>query len=341
MHTVSIDQSEVIESRQQKVLTNGWMGEGSKSLRIPSCSTTPPVSPNNRRRSLGVLRTPAWSLRMYRDPNKTEFSPRSPSSTRRRSLVLPLPHVPGESSPCFLRRKPLVSPDVSELTTPKVSMNLSKSAEELDNSCDERLDLQVGNTTQSEDNHGFDSEPREMKTDSEEEFQDFRPRLRSRSLDDSCTQARKNVLQNLIERPQNPPRKDRRKSFEVWLTGKEQETIRKLQMLTLEKQRATEEEAKRKEQRKGKTYEEWLDDKNNMAVVKDAGSSFKNEGMSKEERQLIAKRRYEKWLMEKETLDLEKEREMLEEAKLKTIEMRKKYEEKKKKRIKVLISSPF
>ena len=183
-----------------------------------------------------------------------------------------------------------------------------------------------------------------MKQTNSEEFEDFRPRLRSRSLGDSRTQARENALQNFLERPHNAPQKgreSRRKPFEVWLTDKEEETVRKLQMLALEKQRAIEEEAKRKEQRKGKTYEEWLDDKNNMPVVKNAGLSVKQEGTSKEEKQVIAKRRYEKWLMEKETRDLQKEREMLEKAKLKTIEMRRKYEETKKKRLKFLMSSPF
>lgn len=64
--------------------------------------------------------------------------------------MLPRRHVPGESSPRFLRRKVLVSPDVTGLTS-KDSMNLSQSAEELHNSCDEQQsELQVENSEQSE-----------------------------------------------------------------------------------------------------------------------------------------------------------------------------------------------
>ena len=132
----------------------------------------------------------------------------------------------------------------------------------------------------------------------------------------------------------------RRKSFEVWLTEKEQETIRKFQMLALERQRASEDEAKRKTQRKGKTYKEWLSDKN-MAATKEEDSNEKLEEITKQERQEIAERRYEKWLMEKEMQAIEREREMLKEAKLKTIEMRKKYEERKKNQLRFLKSSHF
>lgn len=177
---------------------------------------------------------------------------------------------------------------------------------------------------------------------SDDEFEDFRPRLRSRSLDDYRSQARDNILQNrqraqLYERDKR--KESRRKSFEVWLGEKEQETIKRLQMLALEKQRTAEGEAKRKEQRKGKTYEEWLNDKNNHATVK--CSSEKQDETTKIERQEAAKRRYDKWLMEKETQALEKEKEMLELARLKTIKMRKEQEEKKKNRLKFMTRSLF
>lgn len=174
--------------------------------------------------------------------------------------------------------------------------------------------------------------------------EEFRPRLRSRSLDDLTTTARENVLnRHQISHHEASKRENsRRKSFEVWLTEKEQETMRKLQMLALEKQRASEEEAKRKVQRKGKTYKEWLSDKNNMAAVRGEGSTEKLEEITKQERQEIVKRRYDKWLMEKEMETIEKEREMLKEAKLKTIEMRKKYEERKRNnKLRFLRSSNF
>ena len=184
---------------------------------------------------------------------------------------------------------------------------------------------------------------KDINADSDEEFEGFRPRLRSRSLDDSRTMAREHVLnRGQRSHPQVSKRENcRRKSFEVWLTEKEQETIRKLQMLALERQRASEDEAKRKTQRKGKTYKEWLSDKNNMAAAKDEDSNEKLEEITKQERQEIAKRRYEKWLMEKEMQAIEREREMLKEAKLKTIEMRKKYEERKKNQLRFLKSSHF
>ena len=185
-----------------------------------------------------------------------------------------------------------------------------------------------------------------INSSSDATFEDFRPRLRSRSLDDSRTMARENVLQhvNRGKRSQQElprPRENRRKSFEVWLTEKEQETIRKLHMLALEKQRASEDDAMRKGQRKGKTYEEWLSDKNNMAAVKDESSGLKYDETMRHERQEIAKCRYNKWLMEKEMRALEVEQEMLKEAKLKTIEMRKKYEERKKNKLRFLKSSLF
>lgn len=155
--------------------------------------------------------------------------------------------------------------------------------------------------------------------------------------------AREHVLnRGQLSHPQASKRENsRRKSFEVWLTEKEQETMRKLQMLALERQRASEDEAKSKTQRKGKTYKEWISDKNNMAAAKDEGSNEKLEEITKQERQEIAKRRYEKWLMEKEMQAIEREREMLKEAKLKTIEMRKKYEERKKNKLRFLKSLHF
>lgn len=115
--------------------------------------------------------------------------------------------------------------------------------------------------------------------------------------------------------------------------------MKRLQMLSLKKQRTAEEEAKRKEQRKGKTYEEWLNDKDNMATVKCC--SEKQDETTKIERQKAAKRRYDKWLMEKETQALEKEKEMLELARLKTRKMRKEQEEKKKNKPKLLTHSFF
>ena len=99
---------------------NGWIGSGSKlaTPRIPMCPATPPASPSIRRRSLGVLKTPAWGLRTYRDPDKAENNNSSPSS-RRRSLVLPVRYIQGEQSPCSSRRKSLVSPDITDLTGSK------------------------------------------------------------------------------------------------------------------------------------------------------------------------------------------------------------------------------
>ena len=187
---------------------------------------------------------------------------------------------------------------------------------------------------------------RQNVDNSDEEFEEFRPRLRSRSLDEYRSQARQNVLENLhrnvrLNHESSKPRENRRKSFEVWLTEKEHENIRQLQMLALKRQRQAEEDAKRKEQRKGKTYEEWLSEKNNMAAMKDENSEEEQQEIMKEERQQTSKRRYEKWLMEKEAKALEKEKEMLKEAKLKTIEMRKKYEEKKKNKLRFLKSSHF
>lgn len=180
----------------------------------------------------------------------------------------------------------------------------------------------------------------------DDEFDDFRPRLRSRSLDDSRTLARENVLHNFNrqKRSYHEPSKrkeSRRKSFEVWLTDKEQDTIRKLQILALERQQASEDELKRKEQRRGKTYEEWLSEKSNVAAVKNDSSSLKQDETTKQGRQEISKRRYDKWLMEKETQALEEEREMLKDAKMKTIEMRKKYDERKKNKLRFLRSSLF
>jgi hypothetical protein len=111
--------------------------------------------------------------------------------------------------------------------------------------------------------------------------------------------------------------------------------------LALERQQASEDELKRKEQRRGKTYEEWLSEKSNVAAVKNDSSSLKQDETTKQGRQEISKRRYDKWLMEKETQALEEEREMLKDAKMKTIEMRKKYDERKKNKLRFLRSSLF
>ena len=182
-----------------------------------------------------------------------------------------------------------------------------------------------------------------VKLNNADSDEEFRPRLRSRSLDDLTTIARQNVLNRhqLSQHEASKRENSRRKSFEVWLTEKEQETMRKLQMLALEKQRASEDGAKGKVQRKGKTYKEWLSDKNNMAAVKDEGPNEKVDEITKQERQEIAKCRYDKWLMEKEMKAIEREQDMLKEAKLKTIEMRKKYEERKKNKLRFLKSSYF
>ena len=104
-------------------MDNGWIDSGSTKdpLPIPMCPGTPPVSPSMRRRSLGVLRTPAWSLRTYRDVEEMETT--GGLSLRRRSLVLPVRHVEGRQQP---RRKSLVSLDVTELTGPRYSTNTNQ-----------------------------------------------------------------------------------------------------------------------------------------------------------------------------------------------------------------------
>lgn len=101
---------------------NGWIGLGSKQdpPSILMCPATPPVYPSLRRRSLGVLTTPAWGLRTYRDPEKIVINGSGSLSLRRRSLVLPARHMEGNQQP---RRKSLVSPDVTELTAPRDCTN--------------------------------------------------------------------------------------------------------------------------------------------------------------------------------------------------------------------------
>lgn len=116
-------------------------------------------------------------------------------------------------------------------------------------------------------------------------------------------------------------------------------------MLALEKQRESEEALRKLDQRKGKTYAEWLCEKNNMAAAKSEICSHAKNDESKtqqENRQDMAKRRYDKWLMDKEIKALEEEREMLKQAQLKTIEMRKSYEKSRKHtKLRFLKSSKF
>lgn len=157
-----------------------------------------------------------------------------------------------------------------------------------------------------------------------------------RSHEDNCDQGMEGEVKcanREVNYYKGKCRESRRISFEDWLTDKEQESLRLLQSLQLEKMKALEDETKKKEQRNGgKTYEAWLVEKKKMMVAtKDNFVDDKEDETIKQERQEIARRRYDKWLMDKETKALAKELEMLRQEKLKTIEMRKKYEERKRK----------
>ena len=170
-------------------------------------------------------------------------------------------------------------------------------------------------------------------TNPDEEVEEFRPRLRSRSLEDFRLAAREKVL----EARERDKRKDsRRKSFEVWLSDKQHEMTQKMNVLALEKRREAAEETGKRLSRKGKSYEDWLREKGRGELARKQtepearGSETKNETHG---RQRVAQARYEKWLSDKEMEALERETSLLKKAERKTIEMRKKYEEREKLRM--------
>ena len=122
-------------------------------------------------------------------------------------------------------------------------------------------------------------------------------------------------------------RSSRRKTFEMWLTDKEAALVRK-QTLMAEKAKQ-EAMAKRKEanwrQSKGKTYEEWLEEK----------GEFREEEMLKgkpgeqtEARKAEALRKYQEWLRSKDEEALAREDQLRRQAAEKYSESKQKRDEK-------------
>ena len=145
-------------------------------------------------------------------------------------------------------------------------------------------------------------------------------------MDESEQQEREEVTNtHEIEKNKNC----RRKSFEVWLTDKEKQIIREMNMKAMKREEAA--ARKKAERRKSchhaKTYEEWLNEKSQQFEVKKHTwlESHCDENKKGNERRRISQDRYEKWLFEKEMQALRREQQKLQEAERKAIELRRKY----------------
>ena len=120
----------------------------------------------------------------------------------------------------------------------------------------------------------------------------------------------------------------RRKSFEVWLTEKENQIIKEMNVKAMRKKEESLEEWKRRQQRHGKSHEVWLEEKSREGARKHAWIERRaSEEHREADRRRISQERYDKWLFEKEMEALRKEQNMLRDARKKTTMMRKKFTE--------------
>lgn len=142
------------------------------------------------------------------------------------------------------------------------------------------------------------------------------------SDDDSSSKEENEKLAKFLKNSKS----DRRKTFEMWLTDKEAQQIRRQTALAgMAKQEAI---RKRKEahwrQINGKTHQEWLEElrSDNMK------SREPTEGEQSDERKVEAIRKYQEWLRAKDEEALKREDQLRKEAAAKFTESQQKRDEK-------------
>lgn len=121
----------------------------------------------------------------------------------------------------------------------------------------------------------------------------------------------------------------RRKSYQQWLTEKELNHLKKLFANAQEDAKTNEKDAK---WQKGKTFEEWLEDKRKemereKEKEKDVEENQKMEEDKRHQRKRMSQAKYDKWLMQKEYGALQMEEKMEQEAKQQYELLKKKWEE--------------
>lgn len=131
------------------------------------------------------------------------------------------------------------------------------------------------------------------------------------------------------ENASQSPNSSRRMSYQQWLSEKDLAHLRKIFANAQEDAKTNEKQAKLL---KGKTFDEWLEDKRRemeREKEKEKGieENQKQEEDKKHYRRKMSQAKYEKWLMQKEKDALKLEEKMEQEAKQKHEIMRKKWEE--------------
>lgn len=142
------------------------------------------------------------------------------------------------------------------------------------------------------------------------------------SDDDSSSEEENEKLAKFLKNTKS----DRRKTFEVWLTDKEAQQIRRQTALAeMAKQETV---RKRKEahwrQVTGKTHQEWLEELRSD----DLRSPKPTEGEQSDERRAEAIRKYQEWLRAKDEEALKREDQLRKEAAAKFTESQQKRDEK-------------
>lgn len=127
----------------------------------------------------------------------------------------------------------------------------------------------------------------------------------------------------------SPLADSRRKSYQQWLTEKELNHLKKLFANAQENAKTNEKDAK---WQKGKTFEEWLEDKRKemereKEKEKDVEENQKMEEDKRHQRKRMSQAKYDKWLMQKEYGALQMEEKMEQEAKQQYELLKKKWEE--------------
>lgn len=127
----------------------------------------------------------------------------------------------------------------------------------------------------------------------------------------------------------SPSADSRRKSYQQWLTQKELDHLKKLFANAQENAKTNDKDAKGQ---KGKTFEEWLEDKRKemereKEKEKDVEESQKIEEDKRHQRKRMSQAKYYKWLMQKEYGALQMEEKMEQEAKQQYELLKKKWEE--------------
>lgn len=131
--------------------------------------------------------------------------------------------------------------------------------------------------------------------------------------------------ENISQSPTNP----RRKSYQQWLSEKELSHLRNIFANAQEAAKTNEKQAKLL---KGKTFDEWLEDKRKemereREKEKGMEENHKVEEDKKHQRRRMSQAKYDKWLMQKEWGALHMEEKMEQEAKHKHEILKKKWEE--------------